>query len=275
MTSDTTTYDAAQPATDEAVRLFDDWFDPIETGLRDRVREFIEGMIRAELDGVLARPRYARRAVGEERTEVTGHRHGSRTRSLMGTFGRALPITSACCQHQMIALLRNAGTAKLTAFFRTGFGNHAIVRCLAQRRGAMRLFSGALLAASLVVACADAGLAQTNLRVGYLLQQDFSDCQNNDVRQGNPTSMGGAIFVNRGSDGNTTVKISLTAARNTTYHFFLKCIRYLGDIQTNEEGVAATAFSFATNETGNIFAFDSYPEGAPAGNKFQSTQIKY
>ncbi len=87
MTSDTTTYDAAQPATDEAVRLFDDWFDPIETGLRDRVREFIEGMIRAELDAVLARPRYARRAVGEERTGVTGHRHGSRTRSLMGTFG--------------------------------------------------------------------------------------------------------------------------------------------------------------------------------------------
>jgi putative transposase len=87
MTSDTTTYDAAQPATDEAVRLFDDWFDPIETGLRDRVREFIEGMIRAELDAVLARPRYARRAVGEERTGATGHRHGSRTRSLMGTFG--------------------------------------------------------------------------------------------------------------------------------------------------------------------------------------------
>jgi transposase-like protein len=34
-----------------------------------------------------ARPRYARRAVGEERTGVIGHRHGSRTRSLMGTFG--------------------------------------------------------------------------------------------------------------------------------------------------------------------------------------------
>ena len=87
MTSDTTTYEAAQLATDEAVRLFDDWFDPIESGLRDRVREFIEGMIRAELDAVLARPRYARRGVGEERAGVTGHWHGSRTRSLMGTFG--------------------------------------------------------------------------------------------------------------------------------------------------------------------------------------------
>ena len=57
MRSDTTTPESALPAADETVRLFDDWFDPIETGLRDRVREFIEGMIRAELDAVLARAR--------------------------------------------------------------------------------------------------------------------------------------------------------------------------------------------------------------------------
>jgi hypothetical protein len=140
----------------------------------------------------------------------------------------------------------------------------------------MRLFSGALLATLLVVAGADAGLAQNNVRSGFLVQQDFSDCQNGDVHQTTPASaMGGTILVNRGTDGNTTVKIAMTAARNTTYHFFLKCVRHLGDIQTNEEGVAETAFSFPTNETGNVFAFDSYPEGAPAGNKFQSTQIKY
>ena len=87
MRSDTTTPESALPAADETVRLFDDWFDPIETGLRDRVREFIEGMMRAELDAVLARPRYARRGVGEEATGAAGHRHGSRPRSLMGTFG--------------------------------------------------------------------------------------------------------------------------------------------------------------------------------------------
>jgi hypothetical protein len=43
-----------------AVDLFDNWFDPIETEVRARAREFIEEMIRGELDTVLARPRYSR-----------------------------------------------------------------------------------------------------------------------------------------------------------------------------------------------------------------------
>jgi hypothetical protein len=140
----------------------------------------------------------------------------------------------------------------------------------------MRLVSSALLAVLPVVASAGVALAQSSVSPGVLVQQDFSDCQNSDVRQTTPpTTMGGAILVNRGSDGNTTVKVALTAARNTTYHFFLKCVRQLGDIQTSEEGVAEVSFSFPTSEAGNVFAFDSYPDGAPAGNKFQSTQIKY
>ena len=45
-------------------------------------------MIRGELDTVLARPRYSRSQVaGNEGTGIAGHRHGSRTRSLTGTFG--------------------------------------------------------------------------------------------------------------------------------------------------------------------------------------------
>ena len=92
MMSVTTTTDSAQPATETAVDLFDHWFDPIETGVRDRVREFIEELIRGELDAVLARPRYGRRAKGVEAAAasagVVGHRHGSRTRSLTGTFGK-------------------------------------------------------------------------------------------------------------------------------------------------------------------------------------------
>ena len=38
-------------------QLFEDWFDPIETAVRDQVRHFIEGLIEAELEEVLARPR--------------------------------------------------------------------------------------------------------------------------------------------------------------------------------------------------------------------------
>ena len=40
--------------------LFDDWFDPIEACVRERVREFIGAMIEGELDATLLRPRYER-----------------------------------------------------------------------------------------------------------------------------------------------------------------------------------------------------------------------
>ena len=49
----------SQPQTDAAVHLFDNWFDPIEAGLRDRVREFIHAMVEGELDIALSRPRFA------------------------------------------------------------------------------------------------------------------------------------------------------------------------------------------------------------------------
>src|SRR5271154_4489510 len=93
MTSVTTKPDSSQPAAETAVYLFDNWFDPIEAGLRDRVREFIHGMIEGELDIALSRPRYARHAKSpsgeaEEAVGATGHRHSHRSRSLLGSFGR-------------------------------------------------------------------------------------------------------------------------------------------------------------------------------------------
>ena len=99
MTSNSTNSAALQSQAETAIHLLDDWFDPIEVGLRDRVREFIQAMIEAELEAALSRPRYARRP--KEASEnadgasgITGHRHGHRSRSLLGTFGRveiALP----------------------------------------------------------------------------------------------------------------------------------------------------------------------------------------
>jgi len=93
MTSNSTKRDCSQPAAEAAVQLFDNWFDPIEAGLRDRVREFIHAMIEGELDIALSRPRYARHAKSpsgeaEEAVGATGHRHGHRSRSLLGSFGR-------------------------------------------------------------------------------------------------------------------------------------------------------------------------------------------
>ena len=89
MTSITTKLDSSQPASKKAVDLFDNWFDPIETEVRARARGFIEELIRGELDDALARPRYQRskKAADDGRAGVGGHRHGSRTRSLTGTFG--------------------------------------------------------------------------------------------------------------------------------------------------------------------------------------------
>ncbi len=57
------------------------WFDPIEAGLRERIRGFIEDLVEQELTGALGRRRH-------ERGGVAGHRHGHRVRRLTGSFGR-------------------------------------------------------------------------------------------------------------------------------------------------------------------------------------------
>jgi transposase-like protein len=92
MTNVTTNTDSSQPAATPAVDLFDNWFDPIEAAVRERAREFIEQLICSELDAVLARPRYVRSPKTVDgaggAAGVAGHRHGSRTRALMGSFGK-------------------------------------------------------------------------------------------------------------------------------------------------------------------------------------------
>jgi putative transposase len=92
MASDTTKCDSAQPAAEHRADLFDNWFDPIESALRERARGFIEELIHAEFDAALGRPRYGRQAKNADSAEggagVSGHRHGSRSRTLIGSFGK-------------------------------------------------------------------------------------------------------------------------------------------------------------------------------------------
>jgi putative transposase len=82
----------SHPAIVSNSHLFDDWFDPIEDMIRGQVRGLIEEMIRGELDATLSRPRYGRLSGHSEGSDltavVTGHRHGSRVRTLTGTFGK-------------------------------------------------------------------------------------------------------------------------------------------------------------------------------------------
>ena len=60
----------------------DDAFDPLEEGVRRRVRVFIETILEEELQAALGRGRYERPA------EVAkGHRNGHRERQIIGTFG--------------------------------------------------------------------------------------------------------------------------------------------------------------------------------------------
>jgi transposase-like protein len=91
MTSHITTPCLPQSEIEAAEPLFDNWFDPIEAELRNRAREFLQAMLEAELDEALGRSRYSRRAQPcdfEDTGKVTGHRHGHRSRTLLGTFGK-------------------------------------------------------------------------------------------------------------------------------------------------------------------------------------------
>jgi len=109
----------------------------------------------------------------------------------------------------------------------------------------------------------------------FLIRQDSSDCTNSDVNANDPSRIGGTVWVVRDPDGTTQVKVAITGTPDTVYHFYLKCVKALGDIKTEDEGEGTASFEFPTSSVGPVFAFDMYPEGAPAGNKYQSIQIKF
>ena len=83
---------ATAEAAEGTLFLGDDWFDPLEAGVRTRIRGFVEELLEAELGAALGRVRYERPRLGETgvgggSVAGTGHRHGHRERQLMGTFG--------------------------------------------------------------------------------------------------------------------------------------------------------------------------------------------
>ena len=92
MTRVTTKVDSPLLQNETEGRLFDNWIDPLKTAIRGRIRGCIEVLIHEELDSALARPRYGRSAKNSKDSAdiagAAGHRHGSRPRTLMGTFGK-------------------------------------------------------------------------------------------------------------------------------------------------------------------------------------------
>jgi len=105
----------------------------------------------------------------------------------------------------------------------------------------------------------------------YLIRQDSSDCNNSNVNANNPSLIGGSMWVVRQTNGGTTAKVAITASPDTTYNLFHKCVGQIGGITTGDEGVGVGVFTFQTSP--GILTFDMYPNGAPAGNKFQSVPI--
>ncbi len=76
---------ATAEAAEGTLFLGDDWFDPLEAGVRTRIRGFIEELLEAELDAALGRDRYERPRVantggGGRQGVGAGHRHGHRER---------------------------------------------------------------------------------------------------------------------------------------------------------------------------------------------------
>ena len=73
--------DSTKGTAEPALFAGEAWFYPLESGLRERIRGFIEELVEQELTGALGRRRH-------ERGGVAGHRHGHRVRRLTGSFGR-------------------------------------------------------------------------------------------------------------------------------------------------------------------------------------------
>jgi putative transposase len=79
--------DSRNSATESAVLLGEAWFDPIETGIREQIRGFIEALVNEELNQALGRARYQRPVGAETAPAAVGYRHGRRKRQLLGSFG--------------------------------------------------------------------------------------------------------------------------------------------------------------------------------------------
>ena len=74
--------DSTEPSSGAAASaLFvgENWFDPLESAVRGRIRGFIEALLEEELTAVLARPRYARAEPGGRLERPFARRRGPRT----------------------------------------------------------------------------------------------------------------------------------------------------------------------------------------------------
>jgi hypothetical protein len=143
------------------------------------------------------------------------------------------------------------------------------------RYGAIAIAAVAVLASSVATLAQMAQRqADPSQRQVVLVHRDTSDCSGSDVPNVDSPLVGGTLWATRLFDGNTSVKIAMTTRPNTTYRVALKCVRPLGDITTDDEGVAIVSFAFPTNLVGPVYSFELSASDA-AGSKYQSAQITF
>lgn len=109
-----------------------------------------------------------------------------------------------------------------------------------------------------------------------LVKRDTSDCTNSDVRSDDPCLIAGNVFLYQEGNLFSPLVTITNGTPNTTYQFFLKCVKQLFSVTTDDRGVGwyGGTFHWSESPVGDTFAFDLYPEGAPSGNVYQSTQAK-
>jgi hypothetical protein len=117
--------------------------------------------------------------------------------------------------------------------------------------------------------------ADPNQREAFLVRQDKSECSGSDVANNASPSVVGTIWAARLGNGNTDVKVAITAKAHTTYRASIKCVRPLGDVATDDDGVANVTFTFPTNLAGPVYSFELAAEGPSSGDRFQSGQIDF
>jgi hypothetical protein len=147
-----------------------------------------------------------------------------------------------------------------------------VANCFGRTSGPSILFIS-IAAASMAIA-GPASAQSDNLHgTGGLVRQDFSDCGNGNVSDSDPSRVGGGIVISQTPAGATTAAVEIVRGTpNTSYTLYWKCQRALGTIQTDAGGFGTGSFQFQAS-TGQELTFDMYPDGAPLGNKFQSTPI--
>jgi hypothetical protein len=120
-------------------------------------------------------------------------------------------------------------------------------------------------------------LPSTALRgkTAYIVRRDFSNCTNDDVKA-SPSTVGGAVSVFRLRD-NTAVSVVrlFGVSPGINYQFFHKCDRELGMIASDARGFGSASFPIGVGTSESVLTFDMYPQGAPAGNKFQSVKMSF